>query len=125
VTVVLTRVADGKTWTFTKNDANKSGKYFNISNAYFGAAGLSYCIIFRPDGIGSYSGAYNVSVLGLKYLDGKTAPFDYTVEFFDIDDVDSGDSNSGGGAGEGGGGCNVATPLALILLPLLLKRRQK
>jgi hypothetical protein len=135
VTVVLTRAADSKSWTFTKNDINKSGKYFNINSGGYGSKALPYCIIFRPSGIESYSGRYNVSVLGLKYLDGETAPFDYTVEFFEMDAVDSEGSNptggSGGGSGgdgEGGGGCDagiggIGTLLVGLFLASSKKRR--
>jgi hypothetical protein len=130
VTVTLTRRSDGKTWTFTKNDTDKSGKYFNINNNkgyYIGSIMLPYCIIFRPDGVGSYDGAYDVSVSGLKSAGGSKATLDYTVEFFDIGTGgngfdDNGDDNGTDNGENSGAGCNTggASILGLIVIGALL-----
>ncbi|GHV54118.1 hypothetical protein FACS1894216_13470 [Synergistales bacterium] len=113
VAVILTRVSDAKTWIFTKNDTDKSGKYFNLLPSH-----PLYCIVFRPDGIGSYSGAYDISVSGLKLIDGSPATLNYTVEFFDIRG-DNGESSGGGGCSTLGMGFGV---LALAVGTLLKKR---
>jgi uncharacterized protein YkwD len=141
VTVTLTRRQDSRAWTFTKSDTDKSGKYFNINSEGYGSSALPYCIIFRPDGVGSYTGFYDVSVSGLKYIDGSPAVFDYTVEFFDIPgiasdpddpynptnpDYDENTDYSTRRQGESGGGCSTgAIGLSVIFVLASMTTRGK
>ena len=83
VSVKLTRLADGKVWTFSGSEsyaAADSGKYFNVST--FGS-GVANCIIFRPDGITKYEGTYVVEVNGLTNSARQSATLRYGVIFFD------------------------------------------
>lgn len=52
-TITLTRQRDGKTWTFTSADTDKSGEYFNFETSGYG---VNNCFIFRPNpsSVGSY-----------------------------------------------------------------------
>lgn len=78
VSVTLKRVKDKKTWKFP--DSSKSSKssnyYFNVDN---GGYGLTGCVIFRPDGISSYSAGDEYEV-NITYAGGS--PISYTVTFF-------------------------------------------
>lgn len=88
VSVKLTRLADGKVWTFSGSEsyaAADSGKYFNVST--FGS-GVANCIIFRPDGIAKYEGTYVVEVNGLTNSARQSATLRYGVIFFDSNDPD-------------------------------------
>ena len=83
-TVTLRRVADGRTWTLTSADADKSGKYFNFETSGYGIAN---CFIFRPDAatLGSYSAgdAFDVTISGgitLKAT-GQPATISYRTTF--------------------------------------------
>ena len=84
VAVTLTRQSDGKSWTFSGSEsytAAGSGKYFNVDTS---GAGVSNCIIFRPDDVGgSYEGVYTVTITGLKTRSGEAAAISYQVDFFD------------------------------------------
>ncbi len=79
VTVKLTRVGDGKTWTFSGSESysTSSAKYFNVNNDGYGQSG---CIIFRPDGISGYEDGdtFNVEITGV-----GSGTIAYTVRFFD------------------------------------------
>ena len=85
ISVKLTCLNNNKTWTFTKADTNKSGKYFKVDT---GGYGMNFCIIFRPDGITSYGGSTNkfkVEVTGLKGVKNNALPtMTYSVEFFSL-----------------------------------------
>ena len=72
--VKLTRVNDGRTWTF--GAASSNGAYY-IDNANYGQPG---CIIFRPDEIdGYYDGdIFDVEITGLRL------PVTYRVTFFSL-----------------------------------------
>lgn len=78
VAVTLTRVNDGKVWTFSSSETYQTTdqKYFNVDNQTYGQRG---CIIFRPDEIDGYNDGdqFNVRITGV----GST-PIEYTVNFF-------------------------------------------
>jgi uncharacterized protein YjdB len=75
VSVTLTRLNDGRTWTFNKNTT--SG-YFNVNNDGYGAKG---CIIFRPDSISYAAGdSFRVTISGL------SSSVSYGVNFFSLID---------------------------------------
>ena len=82
VKVTLQRASDGKTWVFsnanTYTPAN-SGLYFNVSTQNYA---VSNCIIFRPDGIGTYEGVYTVTIEGLQTVAGTPTSLTYQVDFF-------------------------------------------
>lgn len=80
VAVTLTRISDGKVWTFRGTDAyeaSDSGKYFNVDNDEYGKPG---CIIFRPDGVEGYNAGdrYMVEITGA-----ADDTIRYSVTFFD------------------------------------------
>lgn len=76
VKVVLKRVGDGKTWTFSENSADG---YFNVNNAGYGQTG---CIIFRPKTISYNDGdIFQVSISGLEQ------EVSYTVSFFGLNEI--------------------------------------
>lgn len=88
VSVKLTRLADGKVWTFSGSEsytAADSGKYFNVSTT---GMGVDNCIIFRPDGITQYEGTYVVEVNGLTNSARQPATLKYGVIFFDSNNPD-------------------------------------
>lgn len=83
VTVTLTRLSDGKVWSFDGSQsyiAANTGKYFNVSTS---GTGVSNCIIFRPDGITKYEGTYVVEISGLTTTARQPATLKYGVVFFD------------------------------------------
>lgn len=87
VTVTLTSLDDGSSWTLDKNDDDTSemDEYFTINTAGYG---ISYCIIFRPPSEGAnYSSGqrYQVEIDGLKTTRGDETSLSYTVEFFDLE----------------------------------------
>ncbi len=81
VRVKLTRAADGRSWSFGGKtyQLSDSGTYFNVSTHSYG---LNNCIVFRPEGIGLYDGAYQVEISGLRNQSGQAASLSYTVDFF-------------------------------------------
>lgn len=83
IRVKLTRVRDGKVWSFDKNDNNKSGKYFNVETSY---RGVPFAIIFRPDGIGDFQmdDAFDVEITGLYTVGGSRAEVEFTTTFFKL-----------------------------------------
>ena len=82
VKVTLTNDA-GKSWSFSQNNKDVSGRFFNIDT---GGYGIANCIIFRPEGVSSYEGTYSVSISGLKKIDGSNAQMQYSVTFFALDE---------------------------------------
>lgn len=71
VRVQLTRVSDGKKWTFSSLSSNG---YFNVDNGNYGMVG---CVIFRPDNFTVKSGdSYNVRV------ETGQGTVEYSVNFF-------------------------------------------
>ena len=81
VKVKLTRLSDGRNWSFSgKNyQLSKSDKYFTVSTVRYG---LNNCIIFRPEGIGLYDGQYRVDIEGLRLVSGEATSLSYVVDFF-------------------------------------------
>jgi uncharacterized repeat protein (TIGR02543 family) len=80
ITVRLSNGTD--TWSFSKANTDTDGRYFNVeTNGY----GVPNCIIFRPDGVSSYTGLWKVSVNGIKTKGGDPATLDYQVRFFAFD----------------------------------------
>jgi hypothetical protein len=79
VTLTLTEVSGGKTWNF--GNGAKDG-YFNIETSGFG---IPNCIIFRPQGISKYTGAYRVEVKGLLTKAGTPVSLRYETTFFDME----------------------------------------
>lgn len=77
VNVMLTRQSDGSTWNFGSYGGDG---YFNVTDN-----GVAYdqCIIFRPDGVGSYNNGetWRVDVSGLTRKDGSSAHLTYIVQF--------------------------------------------
>lgn len=81
IQVKLTRVRDGKEWSFDKSDNDKSGKYFNVQTSYYG---VPFAVIFRPDGIGDFASddAFTVQITGLYTASGSAAQVEFTTTFF-------------------------------------------
>lgn len=81
--VTVQHDSDGQTWIFSGAEAYTpadSGPYFRVDTDNYG---VRYCLIFRPDGIGSYDGTYTVSVSGLRDTGGNDIDeFSYRVTFF-------------------------------------------
>jgi len=84
VKVTLTRVNDGRTWTFSQ--ASSDGDFY-VDNQGYGQSG---CIIFRPDDASHKQVNYDAK----RYHDGEVyqvtieglqTPVSYTVNFFDIE----------------------------------------
>ena len=86
VSVTLTRQSDGKAWSFSKTHNNFSleNRYFNVNSDGYGGWEVPYCVIFRPEGINTYSGEYSVSITGLRNASGNATSLEYTVAFFDM-----------------------------------------
>lgn len=83
VKVTLTRESDGKSWSFANAPIapeSESDAFFYIDTKN---AGVSNCIIFKPDISENYDGVYTVHVDGLKHPDGSNATIDFQVDFFD------------------------------------------
>jgi hypothetical protein len=82
--VTLRRTRDGKTWTFTSADTNKSGEYFNVETSGYG---VRNCIIFRPDpsSVGGYlpGDTFAVTITGpiKRIADGSPVTITYETEF--------------------------------------------
>ena len=77
VKVTLTRVNDGRSWSFSK--AASDGDFY-VDNGWYGQRG---CIIFRPDkGIKKYNAGdiFKVDITGLSQGD-----VSYTVNFFELE----------------------------------------
>lgn len=88
LTVTLTRLSDGATWTLSGRDSytpSGAGRYLNVNT---GGYGVSNCIIFRPDGTGQYQGSYQVTIDGLKTPGGQPTSLRYQVDFFDTSTYD-------------------------------------
>ncbi|MFD1130624.1 S-layer homology domain-containing protein [Paenibacillus provencensis] len=83
IQVKLTRVRDGKVWSFDENDKDKSGKYFNVNT---GAYGVSFAVVFRPDGIEDFAmdDAFDVEITGLYTVGGSPTEVEFTTTFFKL-----------------------------------------
>jgi len=82
--VKLTCLDDGRQWDFSLSDTDKDGKYFNVDESVFGR---QYCIIFRPDSLGSLdvNRRFKVEISGVVDKVGKLLTIEYEVEFFQDD----------------------------------------
>ena len=80
VRVTLVRERDGKTWLFS---SERSDGHFAVSNDADSRYGRGGCVIFRPDGAGSYrdGDSYEVTIEGIP---GGT--IEYTVDFFCLEE---------------------------------------
>ena len=96
---VTIRSADGKVWALSGEETHTpadSGLYLHVNT---GGYGIRNCIIFRPDGVEAYNGAYTVSISDLKDKSGKAVgEFSYQTTFFDATVSLSGAEVSGGTA---------------------------
>ena len=83
-TITLRRERDGRVWTFTSADTNKSGQYFNFETSGYGVAN---CFIFRPDpaSVGGYQigDVFDVTLSGgvTNKADGSPATVSYRTQF--------------------------------------------
>ncbi len=83
-TVTVRRVRDGRTWTLSSADTDKSGDYFNFDT---GGYGIANCFIFRPDpaSVGAYrvGDSFQITLSGgIFRSDGVTpASVSYTTTF--------------------------------------------
>ena len=101
VKVTLTRVADGRTWTF---GADSADGVFAVNNNISNICGQTGCIVFRPDGIEDYKAGDSFRVT----IEGLASPVSYTVNFFDESSVNGGsqDGDNPGGSDQQPGGDN-------------------
>lgn len=99
VVLKLTRVRDGKTWTFDKNTPNLGEDgYYDGSKLHLavdnGGYGMIKAIIFRPDpeslGVIEHGDVFKVELSGIKYTDGSAATLSYDISFFDLEKVTNG-----------------------------------
>lgn len=82
-TVTLTRIRDGRVWTFNSADTNTSGEYFNFDTNGFG---VPNAFVFRPDpaSVGRYlpGDRFTVTISGGIYRrDGSPTTISYTTIF--------------------------------------------
>ncbi len=83
-TVTMRRVRDGRTWTLSAADADRSGSYFRFDT---GGYGVANCFIFRPDpaSVGAYrvGDSFRITLSGgIFRSDGVTpAKVAYTTTF--------------------------------------------
>ena len=82
IQVVLTRVADNKSWIFY-DGVQQYGLGFNVGVDSIGSGSM---IAFRPDDVAKYVGVYDVKVTGLRTINNVSAELTYRVEFFDADE---------------------------------------
>ena len=73
--------SEGNTWTFNKNEADG---YFNTDLGGYGCA--ANAIIFRPNGISTYSGTYTVKIDGIYDINQNPTQLCYTVDFFSAEE---------------------------------------
>jgi hypothetical protein len=88
--VTLRRQGDGRVWTFTAADTDKTGEYFAVDRQGFG---IDNCIIFRPDpdSVGEYrtGDVFEVTLSGGVLLadDVTPATVSYTTTFMSQETV--------------------------------------
>ena len=93
-TVTMRRVRDGRTWTLSSADTDKSGDYFRFDT---GGYGVANCFIFRPDpaSVGAYriGDSYQITLSGgIFRSDGVTpASVSYTTTFMSHAPASGGD----------------------------------
>ena len=86
ISVSLTRIRDGRAWTFDGSDTDLSGEYFNVETSGYG---VPFCVIFRPAGVGSLQDGdtFSVAVTGLYGKDGTRKEVRFDTTFFRMADV--------------------------------------
>ncbi|MBM7648448.1 uncharacterized protein YkwD [Bacillus ectoiniformans] len=85
ITISMKRLSDGQTWKLTSTDKNylNSGEFLSV-DSYTGYGG-AYGITFHPGKhYRAYNGEYEVTVNGLKDLQGNHKNLSYTVNFFSL-----------------------------------------
>jgi hypothetical protein len=126
--VTLRRVRDGKTWTFTSADTNKSGEYFNFETSGYG---VSNCFIFRPDpkSVGSYQvgDAFDVTLSGgiTKKADNGPATISYRTTFMSETGHDGTATPTTPGTGTGTVTAGTATRITQAPLSVKLRKSLK
>ncbi len=86
-TITLTRISDGKTWTFnpqtTSSDPYTADCFLNVNLQGYG---VSNCVIFRPPlaDISGYNGLYTVEMTGIYDKNESAVTLRYQTEFFDL-----------------------------------------
>ncbi len=91
--VVLTRKSDNKQWIFDKNTPNlgedglsDTKLHFSVDNDGYG---MQKAILFRPDlkSLGKIEDGecFNVSITGIKDLNGESTTLTYDINFFDLE----------------------------------------
>lgn len=83
IQVTLTRERDGRKWQFDSNDKDVSGHYFNVETSEYG---IPFAIIFRPEGIGAFSGndTFKVAISGLYDTSGQATQVQFQTKFFNM-----------------------------------------
>ncbi|SEU28067.1 S-layer homology domain-containing protein [Paenibacillus sp. NFR01] len=83
ISVNLTRIRDGRSWSFSAQDTNKSGKYFNVEKSGYG---IPFCIIFRPDGISAFEDedTFKVDIRGIYSKGGAETAISFETTMFDL-----------------------------------------
>lgn len=93
LTLKLTRVRDGKTWTFDKDTPNLGNEGLSDSKLHLttdnSGYGITKAIIFRPDpdSLGAIQDGdiFKVELSGITYTDGTPTTLSYDINFFDLD----------------------------------------
>lgn len=90
--ITVTRHRDGKTFVIPVLDGQAQltdeGTYLLVNDQNYGAGCcISFSIGKTALGDDSYWGDYTVSIAGLYTLDGQHAPMEYTVRFFDAENL--------------------------------------
>lgn len=83
IQVHLTRERDGKEWTFSSADRDKSGRFFNVETS---GRGIPFAVIFRPDNLGTVQpeDTFNVTISGIYRTNGQTAAVSFQTNFFNL-----------------------------------------
>ncbi|MCL6603988.1 MAG: S-layer homology domain-containing protein [Paenibacillus sp.] len=83
IQVNLTRVRDGKSWSFNETNKDRSGKYFNVEKSGFG---VPYCIIFRPDDLKQFEAEdkFKVDIQGIYLKGGQETTISFETTMFDM-----------------------------------------
>lgn len=78
IAVTMLRHRDNRTWTFSNQ---RSDGYFNIETSKFG---LPFCVIFRPEGLGTLldGDRFSVSISGIRTGNGRIIYIKYDTFFF-------------------------------------------
>ncbi len=80
--VKVTRIADNKSWQFSKKEGSSTDGDFYINNDAYGVANS---IIFRPNYEKLSNGdTFQVKITGLQKKDGSKAEISYIVQFFQM-----------------------------------------